>query len=125
LCQILRNLNVLIIVCTYQHISFNVANCFSLPTNLPLLFVISCDPIIPADHSIRSESPNDNNASYSRLVYGNEDEQESSVSEYSGEESNNNINLNGTTGSRGSHGKPKVFSFAGMCFMCNNCRLFL
>ena len=72
-------------------------------------------PICPTDHSIRSESPNDNNASYSRLVYGNEDEQDS-VSEYSGEESNNNINLNGTTGSRGSHGKPKVFSFAGIFF---------
>ena len=90
----------------------------SLPpiTSTSVVFPHILLPFCSTDHSIRSESPNDNNASYSRLVYGNEDEQDS-VSEYSGEESNNNINLNGTTGSRGSHGKPKVFSFAGIIFL--------
>jgi len=71
------------------------------------------------DRSGLSDSPNENNASYSRLVYGNEDEHSSVSSEYSANMSNNdnasgNVSaMNATGGSRGS--KPKVFSFAGMC----------
>ena len=57
-----------------------------------------------------SYSPGENNASYSRLVYGNEDEEGDAESE--------SVHSDDVEGSRNSS-KPKVFSFAGesVCFI--------